>query len=400
MGEDGRVRVLLAPDSFTGTLTATQAAEAMADGWRAAAPHDELTLLPLSDGGPGFLDVLSTTTAGELVAVTTTDPLGREVPAAFLLVEDEGGPTAFVESAAAAGLHLLNAAERDPAVTSTSGVGRLLAAALDSGARRIVVGLGGSGTNDAGAGMLASLGAGDPDALGHGGLALGAVSADDLAGLREVQHRFAGVELVAATDVDNPLLGLQGASATFAAQKGASPELAQRLEGSLGRFTDAVGNALGPPRTDLLTGRPMRVEREPGAGAAGGLGYALMLLGARRRSGVEIVLEAVGFDGLLRDHDLVVTGEGQFDWQSLHGKVVAGVAEAALGHGTPTVVIAGQVLVGRRETMGLGIAGCYAVVDSPDRVDEAMTDPFGTLSNRTSRVAATWSPRRRHSDGT
>ena len=124
-----------------------------------------------------------------------------------------------------------------------------------------------------------------------------------------------------------------------------------------------------------------------------------MLLGARRRSGVGIVLDALGFDRLLGEHDLVVTGEGQFDWQSLHGKVVAGVAEAALTHGTPIVVVAGQVLVGRRETMGMGIAGCYAVVDSPDRVEEAMTDPFGTLSNRTSRVAATWSPRRRHPGG-
>ncbi len=399
MGEDGPVRVLLAPDSFTGTLTAAQAAEAMADGWRAAAPHDELTLLPLSDGGPGFLDVLAATTPGELVAVTVGDPLGRPVPAAFLLVQDEGGPTAFVESASAAGLHLLGPAERDPGVTSTAGVGQLLDAALDAGARRIVVGLGGSGTNDAGAGLLAALGAGDPKVLGRGGLALLDATTDDLPGLRVVQERFAGVDIVVATDVDNPLLGLQGASATFAAQKGATPELAQRLEGALGHFTEIVGMALGPSRTDLLSGRPMRVDKHPGAGAAGGLGYALMLLGGRRRSGVEIVLQSLHVDDLLRAHDLVVTGEGCFDWQSLHGKVVAGVAEAALAHGTPTVVVAGQVLVGRRETMGLGIAGCYAVVDSPDRVDEALTDPFGTLSDRTARVAATWSPRRRHPGG-
>lgn len=385
------MRVLIAPDCFTGTLTAAQAAEAMATGWGRQAPADDLTLRPLSDGGPGFLDVLAGATGGEVVATTVTDPLGREVPAAVLLVDDDGVRTAYVETAQATGLHLLAADERDPALTSTWGVGALLDAALVAGAHRVVLGLGGSGTNDGGAGLLAALGAGPVEALARGGLALTDVTADDLAGLAAVRDRFAGVDLVVACDVDNPLLGLKGASSMFAEQKGASPATAQRLEAALGHLTDAVRVAMPLPK-DLLTGAARRLEREPGAGAAGGLGYGLMLLGARRVSGVEAVLEAVGFDALLRSHDLVVTGEGCFDWQSLHGKVVAGVAEAALTTGTPTVVIAGQVTVGRRDTMGLGVSGSYAVARTPDEVAAAMLDPVGTLTARAARVAATWSP--------
>ena len=187
------------------------------------------------------------------------------------------------------------------------------------------------------------------------------------------------------------MLGLQGASAVFAPQKGATPEMAQELESSLGHFSEVVRKVL-PPGRDLLTGRELRVDREPGAGAAGGLGYGLLLLGGRRVSGVQVVLEAVGFDALALATDLVVTGEGTLDWQSLRGKVVAGVAEAALARAKPTVVIAGQVLVGRRDTMALGISGIYAVAEDPAQVAGALADPAGTLSARTERVATTWSP--------
>ena len=388
------VHVLIAPDCFTGTLTATQAAEAMAHGWRRSAPGDLLTLLPLSDGGPGFLDVLATALPeGRTVLTTATDPLGREVPAALLLVEEDGRLTAYIESAQAAGLHLLEADERNPAVTSTWGVGRLLDTALREGAERIVVGLGGSGTNDGGAGMLACLGAGSADGLARGGLALADLPDGGLRHLAEVRDRFSGVELLAATDVDSPLLGLQGASAVYAPQKGASPQLAQALEAALGRFSEVVQRTAGGPR-DLLTGQPRRLDREPGAGAAGGLGYALMLLGGRRVSGVEAVLRAVGFDDVVRAADLVLTGEGCFDWQSLRGKVVAGVAQAALAAATPAVVIAGQTMVGRREAMTLGLSGTYAVAETPEQVEAAVADPVGTLAERTARVATTWSPRR------
>ncbi|MCA0336562.1 MAG: glycerate kinase [Actinobacteria bacterium] len=386
------MRVLIAPDCFTGTLTATQAAEAMAQGWRDGAPHDELDQLPLSDGGPGFVDVLHGAMGGDLVTVTVSDPLGREVPAAFLLTHGDE-PTAYVESAAACGLHLLAADERDPGITSTYGVGQLVLAALESGARRIVVGLGGSGTNDGGAGLLAALGAGAESDLARGGLALAALDDHALPGLAGARERLRGVDLVLATDVDNPLLGLQGASATFAPQKGADPATAQALEAALGRFTEVVARTMTAPM-DLLTGRPRRLDKEAGAGAAGGLGYGLVVLGGRRVSGVQLVLDAVGVDARLGRADLVVTGEGSFDWQSLHGKAAVGLTERALAAAVPVVVVAGQVLVGRRETRGLGISGTYAVAETPDQVALAMADPVGTLRERVARIARTWSPAR------
>ena len=215
----------------------------------------------------------------------------------------------------------------------------------------------------------------------------------DLAGLAAARERFAGVELVAATDVGSPLLGLQGASAVFSEQKGATPEQAQVLEGALGHFTDVVRRVM-PAGSDLLTGRERRLDREPGAGAAGGVGYALLLLGGRRVSGVETVLAAVGLDRLVAASDLVITGEGCLDWQSLQGKVVAGVAELAAAHATPAVALAGQVLIGRREAMAMGLAGSYAVADKHADLAPVMADPVGTLAERAERVAATWSPRR------
>ncbi|MHA7126911.1 glycerate kinase family protein [Janibacter indicus] len=388
------MHVLIAPDCFTGTLTATQAAEAMATGWRRRAPDDLLTLVPLSDGGPGFLDVITTSRPGDSTIVTVSGPRGGSVPAVLHITTDEGGTrTAWVESAQAIGLHLLDATERDPRVTTTHGLGELLDAALAQDVQRIVVGLGGSGTNDAGAGMLAALGAGPREALSGGGAGLIAVREPDLAGLAAARERFAGVELVAATDVASPLLGLQGASAVFSEQKGATPEEAQVLEGALGHFADVVRRAL-PPATDLLTGRERRLDREPGAGAAGGVGYALLLLGGRRVSGVETVLSAVGLERLVAAADLVITGEGCLDWQSLQGKVVAGVAELASAHATPAVALAGQVLIGRREAMAMGLAGSYAVADKHADLAPVMADPVGTLADRAERVAATWSPRR------
>jgi glycerate kinase len=387
------VRVLIAPDCFTGTLTATQAAEAMAKGWRTTAPDDALSVVPLSDGGPGFLDVLQSSLVTETVAVTVSDPLGRDVPAAVLLTDRGGVRTAYIESAQASGLHLLEADERNPALTSTWGVGQLLDAAVSEGAQRVVVGLGGSGTNDGGAGLLAALGAGPVDVLARGGLALAGVGEADLLDLAQVRLRLADVDIVVATDVDNPLLGLDGASAVYGPQKGASPQLAQELEWALGRFADVVGR-LSPGGRDLFTGVARRLDREPGAGAGGGLGFGLLVLGGRRVSGVEEVLRAVGFGDRLGSSDLVLTGEGSLDWQSLHGKAVAGVAAAALEHGVPAVVVAGQVFLGRRETMSLGLSGCYAVAETPEQVEAAMADPVGTLTERVARVARTWSPPR------
>jgi glycerate kinase len=383
------VRVLVAPDCFTGTLTAGQAARALADGWRRHAPDDVVEECPLSDGGPGFVDVLHQVLGGRLLACTVAGPLGDPVPAGVLLVTGpDGVPTAYVESAQACGLHLVPPDRRDPGVTSTAGVGGLLLAARSGGARRVVVGLGGSGTNDAGAGLIGALwtAASGPADIGErlrrGGAALRGLEPADLAGVTAVRDAWSDVEIVVASDVDVPLLGLQGASAGFAEQKGATPEQAQALERCLGDFSAAVTTALGSDR---------RLTAAAGAGAAGGLGFGLMLLGGTRVPGAQAVLDAVGFRERLSRHDLVVTGEGSFDWQSLRGKVVAGVAHEALAVGTPVVVVAGQVQVGRREALAVVIESAYAVARTPEEVAAALADPRGTLAARAQRVARTWS---------
>lgn len=368
------MRVLLAPDSFGGTLSAAEAAQAMADGWSSAAPHDELDLAPLSDGGPGLVDVLAAALPGaQRHVVVVEDPLARPVEAAFLV----HGSTAYVEAAAACGLHLLEESERDPEVTTTYGVGQLLAAALERGVDRVVVGLGGSATNDGGAGMLAALGVGRLDASGQR-LAPGGTALRDL-GRLEGRPRLGGVELVAATDVHTPLLGLLGASATFGPQKGASREAVARLDAALTRWADVLEPHLG-----------VAVRELPGAGAAGGLGAALLALGARREPGIQLVQRLVGLADRVTAADLVVTGEGAFDPTSLSGKVVSGVAALAAGHALPCVVLAGSVSVGRREAGAAGIEATYSLVETVGR-ERALGEPATALAELAARVARQWS---------
>ena len=392
------VRVLLAPDSFGSSLSPAAAAAAMAAGWRTGAPHDELDVCPLADGGPGFLETVHAALGGERLPVVVPGPLGDPVPATVLLVGGTGGgpATAYVEAAQAVGLALVAPERRDPGVTTSVGLGVLLAAARATGASRVVVGLGGSATNDAGAGALVGLGLADPSGrLAAGGDALTAATADDLIGLADLRAQWAGIELVVACDVDVPLLGLQGASAGFAPQKGATPEQAQRLEGALARFARLAVAALGDAaRPDLLTGRTAeaRWTAAPGAGAAGGLGFGLTRLGGRLVPGATLVADVVGLDARIAASDLVVTGEGRFDWQSLHGKVVSEVAARALPLAVPAVVVAGEVLLGRREQAAAGLAGAYAVADTPDGVRQALADPAGSLAARVASVARTWSP--------
>ncbi len=397
------MRVLIAPDCFGGTLTAAQAADALAAGWSRGAPGDVLNLMPLADGGPGFVDVIAAATGGELVPVVVTGPLGDPVPATVLMAGLPAGPLAYVESAQAVGLHLVPPERRDPTRTTSRGVGELVAAACRLGARRVVVGLGGSGTNDGGAGLLAGLGMAST-VLGGGGGALAGVTADDVGDLAVARAAVAGVDLVVAFDVDVPLLGLHGASAGFAPQKGATPEEAQHLERALGRFAAVVGEAAHdgpgvPPSLPLVgasggaggltSGR--RWAQLPGAGAAGGLGFALAVLGARLLPGAEVVADAVGLDGAAAAADVLVTGEGTLDWQSLHGKVVAAVARRGVARGLPVVAVAGQVALGRREWGAAGISGAYAVAEKPADVAAALADPAGTLAARAERVARTWS---------
>ena len=368
------MRVLIAPDAF-GALTAAQAAAAMVQGWADQTPGDQVVALPLSDGGPGFVDVIAAARGGDLVPVTVRGPVGADVPAAFLL----DGATAYIEAAQVVGVHL--DPRRDPTRTTSAGLAAVLQAAVDAGATRVVVGCGPAAAHDGGAGLLAALGAGDPRVLGRGGLALADLPDDALAGLADVRRRWSDVELVAATDDDLPLLGFHGASATYAQAHGATAEQAQALESALGRYADVA-------QRSLVAGRPLLGRgqgAEAGSGAAGGLGFALLLLGARRVEGVGAVLQAVGFEAALARTDLLVTGAAGFDGDALHRGVIRAVSGAALERGVPTVVVAGRVEVGRREALAVGVSGTYAVTEGDDE------GPAQALARRTGRVARTWS---------
>ncbi len=359
------MRVLVAPDKFAGTLTAVEAAEAIASGWRRQAPDDELDLAPMADGGPGFVDVLHAALGGDVLAVTVRGPHAEPVPATVLRV----GDTAYVESAQACGLHLLDGPAEH---ATTAGVGELLADAVESGARRVVVGLGGSGTNDAGAGMLHALGATADGPLDAGAAGLTSVTTIDVAPARD---RLAGVALLAASDVENPLTGLFGATKVFGPQKGLSEERIVEVDAWLEGFAGIAGR-----RTSL----------EKGAGAAGGLGFGLLLLGATREPGITLVADAVGLARRAAEADLVLTGEGAFDFSSRSGKVPYGVATVAAEALRPCVALAGQVLVGAREMRALGVESAYSMVEMVGE-ERSFGDPAGALADVAARVARSWS---------
>jgi glycerate kinase len=361
-----RVRVLIAPDKFAGTLTAVEAATAIAEGWARQAPDDDLDLAPMADGGPGFVDVLHEALGGELSAVTVTGPHHEPVPGAVLCLGERG----WVESAQACGLALTRGAGAESA--STWGVGELLTRAIEAGATDIVVGLGGSGTNDGGAGLLGALGAAADRPLGDGAAGLAGVAEVDLSQARATVR---AVRLTAATDVDSPLTGLFGATRTYGPQKGVAEERLPALDAVLDGFAAATDR---------------RTALEKGAGAGGGLGFALLLLGASRRSGFDVVAEAVDLAARARTADLVITGEGAFDFSSRSGKVPYGVATVAAEVVRPCVALAGRVLVGSREMRALGIESAYALVDLVGE-QRAMDDPSGSLARLAERVARTWS---------
>jgi glycerate kinase len=365
------VHVLVAPDKFAGTLTAAQAAAAMADGWRRAVPGDTVELMPLADGGPGFLDVISAAVPGRTRSTQATGPLGESVSGRIHVATE----TAYIEAADACGLHLIHGKQRDPEVTTTYGVGELAAVAVEAGARRLVVGLGGSATNDAGAGLLAALGAQPADVLRRGGGSLARLERVDI---EPARYRLHGVELVIASDVENVLYGPHGASVTFGPQKGASAEQVERLDAALRHFAQLVD---------------WRPANQPGAGAAGGIGFALLLLGGRRIPGAQVVLDAVGALDRARRADLVLTGEGSLDWQSLRGKVVAGVARVAQQAARPCVVLAGQVRVGRRELSAMGVDAAYSAADVVGSAEAALASPAASLAAAAERAARTWSRR-------
>ncbi len=359
------MRVLVAPDKFKGTLTAEQAAQAIARGWERGDASAEVEVVPMADGGEGTMDALVAALGGERFSQEVSGPLGDPVRAEFAVVPSEGGTLGVVEMARASGLGLISPGRRDPKRTSTRGTGELILAVCRRGVRRVLVCVGGSATNDAGAGMAQAVGVRLLDRRGvdlrPGGAALLDLAAIDLTAS---DGSVRGAEFVVATDVDNPLVGPQGASAVYGPQKGASPEDVALLDTALGHFAAVVHRDLG-----------LDLRAVPGAGAAGGLAAGLMaFLGARLRPGVDVVIEAVGLRGQMEKADLVVTGEGMFDEQSLRGKAPAGVLRAAEEFRLPAVVLCGQSRIDPPAARIYSLADRFGIGEAMDRPGMLLQD--------------------------
>ncbi|MEV6021577.1 glycerate kinase [Streptomyces sp. NPDC052036] len=367
--------MLIAADKFKGSLTAVQVAARVTAGLRRVVPDLEVEALPVADGGDGTVD--AAVAAGfQRREVRVAGPLGQEVTAAFAL----RGDTAVVEMAEASGLQRLPSGVLAPLTASTYGSGELLRAALDAGARSIVFGVGGSATTDGGAGMLSALGArfldeeGEPPAPGGGGLAR--LARADLSGL---DPRLSSVDLVLASDVDNPLTGPKGAPAVYGPQKGASPDDVEALDAALTHFAKVLEGAIGP--------RAVEYALAPGAGAAGGLGYGALVLGARFRPGIEIMLDVLGFAPALARASLVITGEGSLDEQTLHGKAPAGVAAAARAVGKEVVAVCGRLALPPEALGRAGIRRAYPLTDTEPDIAKCLTDAGPILERVAERIA-------------
>ncbi|AKN73519.1 glycerate kinase [Streptomyces sp. PBH53] len=368
-------RVLIAADKFKGSLTAVQVAERVTAGLRRVVPDLRVEALPVADGGDGTVD--AAVAAGfERREVRVAGPLGQEVTAAFALRDG----TAVVEMAEASGLQRLPAGVFAPLTASTYGSGELLRAALDAGARTIVFGVGGSATTDGGAGMLSALGArflteeGEPVPPGGGGLA--GLARADLSGL---DPRLSSVELVLASDVDNPLTGPKGAPAVYGPQKGASPDDVATLDAALAHFAKVLEAEAGP--------RAAQYAASPGAGAAGGIGYGALLLGARFRPGIEVMLDVLGFAPALERASLVITGEGSLDEQTLHGKAPAGVAAAARAAGRTVVAVCGRLALPAEALLRAGISQAYPLTSVEPDVATCIADAGPILERVAARIA-------------
>jgi glycerate kinase len=366
------MKIVIAPDSFKESLTALAVANEIEAGFRAFFPDAQYVKLPVADGGEGTVQAMIDASGGRRIELQVTGPLGEPVPAFYGLMGD--GATAVIEMAAASGLELVPAARRNPLHTTSYGTGQLILDALDAGARRFVLGVGGSATNDGGAGMLQALGGRLLDAAGAdlnaGGGALAALARIDLSGL-DVRIKDCVFDI--ACDVSNPLVGPQGASAIFGPQKGATPAMVEQLDANLRRYAEVIASDLG-----------RQVAEVPGAGAGGGIGAGMMVfLGGRLRPGSEIVMAAAGLDAAVAGADLVITGEGRIDSQTIHGKTPIGVARVAQRHGKPVIAIAGGLASGAAVVHAHGIDAVFGAVSRPCTVEEALAD-----AARNVRVAA------------
>ncbi|MCY1399458.1 Glycerate 2-kinase [compost metagenome] len=373
------MKIVIAPDSFKESLSAPEAATAIANGWRRAMPAAEIVLRPLADGGEGTVDAVLAARPGERRECRVRGPLvGHPVTAHWGLLDDG---TAVIEMAAASGLHWVSERKRDATRTTSYGTGELIRAALEAGARKIILGLGGSATNDAGMGMLQALGVRFLDVagneLGDGGAVLADLAEIDLSGM---EPRLLPVEIEVAADVDNPLCGPRGASAVFGPQKGASAAQVEQLDAALQRFAKVAAATLGEDHSQF-----------PGVGAAGGLGFAARaFLKARFRPGIELVAELSGLAEALQGADLVITGEGRLDAQSLHGKTPVGVARMATAAGVPVIALAGSLGEGYAQLRDAGIAAAFSLAPGPLSIAQAFARAAQELEARAEELARFW----------
>ena len=373
------MKIVIAPDSFKDSLDAAGVARAIALGLGEALPAAELVECPMADGGEGTMEAIVAASQGELRRQAVRGPLGQRVEAGWGWLADSR--TAVIEMAQASGIQLVPSGQRDACRSTTWGTGELIAAALAAGAQRIVLAIGGSATNDGGSGMLRALGLrlldADGQALEEGGLALARLARIDAS---DLDPRLAEVQVDVAADVDNPLCGTNGASAIFGPQKGANPEQVQALDQALGHFADHCAQLLGEDVRDF-----------PGCGAAGGMGFAAKaFMGARFRPGVEVVAELAGLDALVQGADLVITGEGRFDAQTLRGKTPMGVARVAKRHGVPVVVLAGTLGEGYQQLYAHGIDAAFALANGPMTLEQACANAAQLLQDRASDIARVW----------
>lgn len=369
------MRIVIAPDSFKGSVSALCVAEAMARGVLKVFPGAEVRKVPIADGGEGTVEALVSATGGQLKTTQVSGPLGEKRTAQWGVLGDAS--TAVIEMAAASGLPLVATGQRDPRITCTYGTGELIRSALDAGLRRIIVGIGGSATNDGGSGMARALGvrffAEDGLPLPPGGGALARLSHIDITNL---DPRLPEAEIMVACDVDNPLCGPRGASAVFGPQKGATAQMVPELDAALKHFADCARVASGRDVATLA-----------GAGAAGGLGAGMMFFTpARLKPGVDIVLDAVGFAGLVKDAAFVITGEGRTDCQTAYGKAPVGVARVAKQFGVPVFCISGGLGDGADDVLAQGIDAIMSICQRPLSLEECMQDAASLIEQAATRL--------------
>ncbi|MBE1441990.1 glycerate kinase [Paenibacillus sp. OAS669] len=369
------MKIVLAPDSYKGSLSAKEACDAMEQGIRRVLADAEIIKVPMADGGEGTVRSLVDATGGTLHTVRVQGPLGDDVNAMYGILGD--GVTAVIEVAEASGLYLIDKEKRNPLLASTYGMGGLIRHALDQGCRSFIIGLGGSATNDGGAGMAQALGArllnkaGEP--IGLGGAALADLDSIDASSM---DSRIGESRFIVACDVDNPLCGPQGASAVFGPQKGATPEMVQQLDSCLNQYADMVRRDIGAD-----------IKQLPGAGAAGGMGGgAVAFLNAELKPGVEIVIEAAQLEKHLKGAGLVISGEGQCDFQTERGKTPYGVAKTAQRQGVPCVLIAGAIGEGIEVLYHSGVTSVFSMVDKPMALEQAMGEAARLAADAAERV--------------